>query len=181
MKTLITLFFNDSAITDTFKTISYLNPETKYFWRVSARNDSGYFASSNKWNFTTYGILIAPANNANFSSVTANFLWHKLDGALRYKLQVSRDLLFNDLIVNDLQGFHLLNSLWHVNIYTNVFPGGEIRGQLSGGGTLPVQLSAFTSNIIRDKVTLNWSTSSELNNAGFDVERTNVKNGSSDD
>ncbi|MDQ3022046.1 MAG: T9SS type A sorting domain-containing protein [Bacteroidota bacterium] len=42
---------------------------------------------------------------------------------------------------------------------------------------LPVELSSFTSTIdIRD-VTLNWTTASELNNAGFDVERS-VVNGS---
>ena len=53
-----------------------------------------------------------------------------------------------------------------------------INGTWSGGGTLceeplPVTLTAFTSTITssgRD-VTLNWSTSKETNNSGFDVER----------
>ena len=36
---------------------------------------------------------------------------------------------------------------------------------------LPVELSSFTSNINNRDVTLNWSTSSEVNNSGFDIER----------
>lgn len=36
---------------------------------------------------------------------------------------------------------------------------------------IPVELSTFTANVSGDKVTLNWTTSSELNNIGFDIER----------
>ncbi len=37
--------------------------------------------------------------------------------------------------------------------------------------TLPVELASFISNVTGRDVILNWTTSSELNNAGFDVER----------
>lgn len=36
---------------------------------------------------------------------------------------------------------------------------------------LPVEMTSFVSSVNNGNVTLNWSTSSELNNAGFDVER----------
>jgi hypothetical protein len=36
---------------------------------------------------------------------------------------------------------------------------------------LPVELTSFTSKLINDKVQLNWSTKTEVNNYGFDVER----------
>jgi hypothetical protein len=36
---------------------------------------------------------------------------------------------------------------------------------------LPVELSSFTSNVNRNIVSLNWSTMSETNNSGFDIER----------
>ena len=39
---------------------------------------------------------------------------------------------------------------------------------------LPVELSAFTSTIHKRDVTLNWTTASELNNSGFDIERSIV-------
>ncbi|HMS33829.1 MAG TPA: T9SS type A sorting domain-containing protein [Ignavibacteria bacterium] len=38
----------------------------------------------------------------------------------------------------------------------------------------PVELTAFTSTVINKDVKLNWSTSEELNNAGFDIERSEV-------
>ena len=41
-------------------------------------------------------------------------------------------------------------------------------------GVLPVELSSFTSIINLNNVTLNWSTSSEINNSGFEIERKSV-------
>lgn len=39
---------------------------------------------------------------------------------------------------------------------------------------LPVELSAFTASVNRKDITLNWSTSEEINNSGFDLERKTV-------
>jgi hypothetical protein len=39
---------------------------------------------------------------------------------------------------------------------------------------LPVELAAFTSIVTNNSVNLNWVTTSELNNTGFDIERTTV-------
>lgn len=39
------------------------------------------------------------------------------------------------------------------------------------GGVLPVELANFAHTVIRNNVNLNWSTSSELNNSGFYIER----------
>ncbi|MBS1516059.1 MAG: T9SS type A sorting domain-containing protein [Bacteroidetes bacterium] len=40
-----------------------------------------------------------------------------------------------------------------------------------GSGLLPVELAAFTSSTYGNTVVLSWKTSSEQNNAGFDIER----------
>ncbi len=48
---------------------------------------------------------------------------------------------------------------------------------IGGDEALPVELSSFVSVISGNNVTLNWSTSTETNNAGFDIERSAV-NGS---
>jgi hypothetical protein len=37
-------------------------------------------------------------------------------------------------------------------------------------GTLPVALSSFTASLVKNQHQLNWSTSSETNNAGFEIE-----------
>ncbi|MFZ1460580.1 MAG: T9SS type A sorting domain-containing protein [Ignavibacteria bacterium] len=39
---------------------------------------------------------------------------------------------------------------------------------------LPVELSSFNYETLKGNVTLHWTTSSEINNAGFDVERSDV-------
>ncbi|CAN5464241.1 hypothetical protein BH10BAC5_BH10BAC5_10710 [soil metagenome] len=41
----------------------------------------------------------------------------------------------------------------------------------SNGGILPVELSSFNSSVSRNNVELNWTTTNEQNNNGFDVER----------
>ena len=42
---------------------------------------------------------------------------------------------------------------------------------MSDDGLLPVELASFTSTVNKNSVTLNWKTSSEVNNSGFDIER----------
>lgn len=42
---------------------------------------------------------------------------------------------------------------------------------------LPVELSSFTSTVSGTNVTLNWSTSTETNNSGYDIERKTVTGG----
>ena len=43
--------------------------------------------------------------------------------------------------------------------------------EVDGDGVLPVELSGFSSAVNANTVQLNWSTASELNNYGFDIER----------
>ncbi|MEO8447786.1 MAG: CHRD domain-containing protein [bacterium] len=76
----------------------------------------------------------------------------------------------NTYVLTVEQDSQIVGGLWYVNIHTTGSPGGEIRGQLVEG-SLPVELTSFSGNVNRNDVTLNWSTASELNNAGFDVER----------
>ncbi|MBS1516891.1 MAG: T9SS type A sorting domain-containing protein [Bacteroidetes bacterium] len=50
-----------------------------------------------------------------------------------------------------------------------------IRTAQTTWGALPVELSSFTASISGRDITLNWSTSKEINNSGFEIER--YKNG----
>ncbi|HAY34692.1 MAG TPA: hypothetical protein DCY06_11220 [Bacteroidetes bacterium] len=45
---------------------------------------------------------------------------------------------------------------------------------IGGSEALPVELSSFVSTISGNSVTLNWTTASEINNSGFDIERSSV-------
>jgi hypothetical protein len=43
-------------------------------------------------------------------------------------------------------------------------------------GIVPVELSSFTATAFSNEVILNWTTSSELNNMGFEIERKSLSN-----
>jgi hypothetical protein len=46
----------------------------------------------------------------------------------------------------------------------------------SGAVPLPVELASFTASVSGKSVTLNWSTASEINNHGFEVQRKTLNN-----
>jgi len=48
-------------------------------------------------------------------------------------------------------------------------------------GILPVELTSFTGKIFHDLVTLNWSTASEKNNAGWEIQRQENRSQKSED
>ncbi|MBS1514766.1 MAG: T9SS type A sorting domain-containing protein [Bacteroidetes bacterium] len=69
------------------------------------------------------------------------------------------------------------NTFFCTNLYskfstnTNTFFSVISQWVLDSNGVLPVELSSFTALAENNKVTLNWSTQSEMNNAGFEIER----------
>jgi hypothetical protein len=59
-----------------------------------------------------------------------------------------------------------------------------INGTYTGSGTictgpLPVTISSFTYSVSKNNITLLWTTESELNNSGFDLEKKETKGESS--
>jgi len=51
----------------------------------------------------------------------------------------------------------------------------------TNSGTIPVELTSFTASTSRGKVFLNWSTATELNNLGFEIERKIIQSESSEE
>ena len=46
---------------------------------------------------------------------------------------------------------------------------------------LPAELTSFTSSVTGNNIKLNWTTASEVNNSGFDVERSSIKGQTSEE
>ena len=99
---------NDTALTDTVKSLSGLTAMTNYYWRVKAFNDVGWGPFSMWWKFTTISglppaapVLIYPANREAEISVTPLLNWSDVPGAQKYYLQVSALSNFSVLWVND--------------------------------------------------------------------------------
>ena len=66
------------------------------------------------------------------------------------------------------------------NIYKMWYMGGSTIAGAIGYATadvvLPVELTSFTASSNGKEVALNWSTATELNNLGFEIQRCNVQN-----
>jgi len=74
-----------------------------------------------------------------------------------------------------------LYPVWNNNTRIFSYIGGKLRDitqasnhLIGDGGLTPVELSSFTAALNKNNVSLNWSTVSEINNSGFDIERSIV-------
>src|ERR1035437_440296 len=75
------------------------------------------------------------------------------------------------------------NSYYYFTIYSyngsdtliNYKIDGKQRANASTGVT-PVELVSFTASVNKDLINLNWKTATELNNTGFDIERSSENN-----
>jgi photosystem II stability/assembly factor-like uncharacterized protein len=104
------LVFEDSTITGTDYDVGPLGEETKYYWRVRAKNEGGISPYSDTYNFTTsiYLInpppapeLILPDNGVRLQPVTLELNWSYVSSADTYHLQVSENPGFSDPVIND--------------------------------------------------------------------------------
>ncbi len=102
-----TLVFDDSTIAITSKLVGTLGNDTTYYWRVRAKNATGWSSYSTTWNFTTIvaapsaPVLLAPANTSTGISVTPTLSWNASAGATTYQLQVSKSAGFSTTVFDD--------------------------------------------------------------------------------
>ncbi len=97
----------DTLLMDTLKAVNNLNNSTAYFWRVKAKNETGWGSFSSWWKFTTIQTippilaLYTPQNRAFEVSTAPLLTWENITGAAKYWVQVSAFSNFNVLWVND--------------------------------------------------------------------------------
>jgi hypothetical protein len=104
---------------------------------------------------------------------------------------ISADVTFNYLqsdVVGDETSYDLFRyngimipySPFSLNAATNVASVSGLNSfsdwTLGIDGNVPVELSSFTANVIGKSVKLNWQTETEVNNYGFEIERSVAKN-----
>lgn len=121
------IILNDSTLTDSLKSVTGLNNNTTYYWRVNAKNIAGTSTYSVVWNFTTIlpipqpPALISPVNNAINQPLALNLVWSKPPFATNYRVQLATDTGFTNLIINDstltdsvkaVSGLSNLTSYW---------------------------------------------------------------------
>jgi len=101
-------FYLDSALTDTSKSVSGLEPLASYYWRVKAGNSAGWGAYTSWWKFTTSSgappeppLLLSPANLSYDLPVTPLMDWADAPQAVKYHVQVSAYGTFSVLWIDD--------------------------------------------------------------------------------
>ena len=162
-------------------------PATTYAWGTGGCNNNDYYFSAANAQMRTGGLGAASPLTSSFTTLA---LWQPVftspgpqDGAsiqadplynllpFAYPLMPMPGspllsagapipgVLFDAYVCTDPQQRSLINptiGAWEYNDVTN-----------------PVELSSFVSNVTGRDVTLNWATATEINNAGFDIERKN--------
>ena len=119
----------------------------------------GLFNSTNQLTLADW--QTATAQDGNSSSVTIDFVY-PANGNLDLNVLSNGD---ENLIATPLPG---ITTDIHKSPRDATYP---TMGAYEAQPPLPVELASFTANINRTDVSLNWTTSSELNNSGFDIER----------
>jgi transposase-like protein len=117
------VILDDATVTATSRSVTGLEQSTTYYWRVSAGNTGGEGPFSSARSFSTLfpaPALLSPAAGATGQPVSLTLQWGKVNGAVRYHLQLASDSLFTTFIKNDttitdsvrlVNG--LVNSTWY--------------------------------------------------------------------
>ncbi len=109
-----TVNYNFDGLTDTSESVSGLEADTSYYWRVRAKNDGGVGPWSNAWQFSTSPAdsgdtsapkppdLVSPADGADSLSRNVTVEWDTVSNADQYGLQVATDSSFDSRVIDTL-------------------------------------------------------------------------------
>jgi hypothetical protein len=104
------LIVDDEKLINPNYPLNNLKYDSKYYWRVAAVNSETTSDWSETWTFLTIiamPSLVSPANYSIDIPISGILNWNKVEGAVTYKVQLSDDTKFNNLIfekdnINDL-------------------------------------------------------------------------------
>jgi len=163
--------------------------QTNEFFKELCDSAGGTFA----WSGVTSGMfndvtVLAPFNNQAVEVNTISNYWYghtaTFDNSIVKPFLVKDGTTFGFYIDPVNPGYGKVVTTTDRDFYTsqNVNAIRLIRNithYLLTHSTLPVELSSFTGEISGGKVVLNWSTASEENNAGWEIQRQEVVSGTS--
>lgn len=122
-----------------------------------------------------------PLDNANYPNTTVQiiidklivdipFMLNALSGQLPLNVKTKLLTVYMD-ISQPSQTAQLSWDALNTGFFDNA--DATVITTLTGSSNtpLPVELTSFTSNLLKDKIQLNWVTKTETNNYGFEIER----------
>ncbi len=111
---------------------------------------------------TVWGIHLSPSpvyGSVGMTACASGYVYITTDGGANWTEEPRFTIsTFDDIYMTDAANAWIVGNSGVIVKYTNP-------------ANLPVELNSFTADINGSNVTLNWSTSSELNNNGFEVYR----------
>jgi hypothetical protein len=170
------ILVDDAAVTDTLRQVTGLVPGTRYYWRVSARNNAGESAYSGNAMFVTalgVPLLVSPANGGPNALPAPTLTWHQVNNATSYRVRVATDSTLNGLPVIDdstvVDTFHVASGLqigqkyyWRVRAKNSIIIGNFSAAWAFTPGVAPPTLLSPANGSSNQplNVTLQWSSES---------------------
>jgi|GEM_PF-4365132 len=178
------LELNDSTITDTIKN-TMLNNNILYYWKLRAKNISGYSHWSEVRHFRTIiaesGLpsLASPENKSVNCDTELTLRWNNAENAESYIVQISADELFSEIIIEDTALTQTSKEL--KNLFTGMKYYWRVKSKNYAGASAFSQVWTFTTvmyspadlsaeNLSFRKVKIKWSDNT-ANEDGFILER----------
>jgi len=145
-------------------------------------NDPGQTITANSGQTTGDGSIFTPTSVYHDYWFTVTYTGNDKTGYATYDIIIDLDgLVFIDPLKlyimkrsDRLGSWECLNTQVSGNTLVAIGLTDFSDFAIGGSEALPVELSSFVSSISGNSVTLNWTTSSEINNSGFDIERSSV-------
>lgn len=146
----------DTMLTDTFRTVTNLSYFTNYYWRVRAKNETGWNNFSQFYNFRTIiekpaeVHLASPVNGAAVESPIL-FNWKTAARATNYVISVASDSLFTNIVrTNTITDTSITMNLTIPVLQPHYW---KVAANNDGGSTVS-STYLFTRNILPAQTTL---------------------------
>lgn len=150
--------FDDSTITDTLFQLQNLNYNTRYYWRVCAKNNGGNSIFSSVWNFTTampspeIPMLCSPVSASNNQPTKILLCWNSSPGSTIYHVQLALDSPFGTTVFED--SIHADTSVTIPNLKNETKYFWRVRGKNSSGYSTYSTIWSFTTAMMQPSVPL---------------------------
>jgi len=179
-----TTFTIDSLLVASSCAVNGLLNNTQYYWRVNAINPTGTSSWSSAWNFrTVVAAISAPSNLLALSHIIKKIELSWLDNSdneIGFAIQRAQDS--TNLVNYDTVGANIIlytdtlsiqdTSVYYYRIFAFNTDTISAFSNIDSVHTLiPIELVSFGAKLNGNFVQLNWRTATEVNNAGFEVER----------
>jgi len=127
-------------------------------------------------------ILQLPVDAATDISIAPMFTWNAADDTDTYNFEIATDASFNNIVTTQPNLTNVTTSISGLNndqtYYWRITSVNDCNTQVSPvfsfttSALLPVELIHFSATPKRKSIFLNWTTATEINNKGFEIQRT---------